>query len=130
MAEGHRLDDIRIENRLGITYDGEGMVLTGVHYLKFILATDSDTGFTSLFNHKTQETRYLHFHVNSQQLYATLHGALVTVSNYSVEFRVPMSQSGQNEVVSTLAESRLHQPIAYVQLIDGVWLLSDTMNSR
>ena len=74
--------------------------------------------------------RYLHFAIESQELYATLNTGFVRVSNESVEYIVAKASADRGSAIGSLAESQVNAANAFIKLIDGVWLLTDWNNDR
>ena len=130
MMEGHRLNDVKLNSPVGITYDGRGTIFTGLLHSRVVIATEVANGWTSLFNLVPFMPRYLNFDVDSQKLYATLHNGLVTVSNSSVEYIVGKPTAERGSAIGSLVDTRVNYLNAAIKVIDGVWLLADAENHR
>ena len=128
---GHRINDVAVNEPMGVLYDRGQKVYVSIHHTNTILSIDTTTDQSSVLLTTSERPRLLGYGLNSDIIHITLNHGFGVIEDGSLEYIIGTT-SGQDrgKTIGDISTTQMWHPSAFVEVDNGTWVIADRSNHR
>ena len=127
---GHRINDVSMEQPMGVLYDGGQKVYVSIHMTRTVLSIDTTTDQSSILLTTSRLPRLLGYGLNSDIFHITLDNGFAAIKNGSEEYVIGASGQSRGKTIGHISTTRMLHLLAFVEVDHRIWVIADFFNNR
>ena len=127
---GHRINDISMNEPMGVLYDGGQKVYVSIYVTSTILAIDTTTDQSSILLTTSIRPRLLGYGLDLDIIHITLNNGFGAIKDGSLEYIIGTSGQSAGKTSGDISTTLMLYPLAFVEVENGTWVVADRSNNR
>ena len=127
---GHRINDVSMDDPMGVLYDGDQKVYVSIHGTFTVLSIDTITDQSSVLLTTSQRPRLLGYGLSSDIVHLTLNNGFGAIKDGSVEYIIGTSGQSTGKAIGDISTTQMSHPRGFVEVDNGTWVVADRQNHR
>ena len=127
---GHRINDVSMDDPIGVFYDGGQKVNISLYYARVVLSIDTTTDQSSVLLTTSSPPRHLGYGLNSDIIHITLKNGFGAIKDRSVEYITGTDGQSLGKTMGDITTTLMDRPLGFVEVENGTWTVADRSNDR
>ena len=127
---GHRISDVSMDKPMGVLHDGGQKVYVSVHHTNTILSIDTTTDQSSILLTTSKRPRLLGYGLNLDIVHLTLANGFGAIKDGPLEYIIGTSGQSMGKTMGDISATLMWNPLAFVEVNNGIWVVADRLNNR